>query len=352
VSPLLTTPLLAFFLSIVLHWGTVRLFPKLKLLDFPERYGYTRSAIPYPTGIVAVLLFTGFFLILEPYSTQKLGLLVSIILLGFTCFIDDRKPLPPLLRGIVQFLVALMVFVTGTRIYSLTNPLEGIAFMNDILKLDTMTVLVPIFGSLPILSGLFTIIWLGLTINALNWFDGIPGQVNLLAVIAFMTIGLLSLSARVNQPSLALIAFVLAAIAAGSLLFVFPPPKMLIGDTGAMFYGLMIGVLTIYSGGKVATAFLVLGVPLIDSMLVVFRRLSKKRSIMTGDTTNEHLHHRLLAKGWSQTRILLLTACLGTAFGLTALFLSTTEKFIAAIILFIVMLGLSWYSAPISNSVR
>ena len=69
------------------------------------------------------------------------------------------------------------------------------------------------------------------------------------------------------------------------------------GDTGAMFFGLMLGVLTIYTGGKVATAFLVLGVPLIDSVIVGFRRISRGRSPFKGNMQNEHLHHRLLKKG-------------------------------------------------------
>jgi UDP-GlcNAc:undecaprenyl-phosphate GlcNAc-1-phosphate transferase len=340
------SPLLAFVVSLILHWGALRLFPGLGLLDFPKRYGYTRSPIPYPTGIVAVLLFLAFFVYLEPSSLQKTGLIIGILLLGITCFIDDRRPLPSLIRGWIQLLTALLVFASGTRIYTLTNPLEDFGIMGDVIKLDTIDVIIPGLGPLPVLSGIFTIIWLGLTINALNWFDGIPGQVNVLSVIAFITIGLLSLSSRVNQPALALIAFVLAGIAGGSLLFSFPPPRMLIGDTGAMFYGLMIGVLTIYSGGKVATAFLVLGVPLIDSVIVVFRRIRKKTSPLRGNAHNEHLHHRLMAKSWSQTQVLLLTAILGSVFGLTALFLSTTQKFIAAMILFAIMIGLSWYSAP------
>ena len=117
------------------------------------------------------------------------------------------------------------------------------------------------------------------------------------------------------------------------------------GDTGAMFFGLMLGVLTLYAGGKVATAFLVLGVPLIDVSLVIARRLSKGANPMRGNSTNEHLHHRLLSKGWSERKVIILTAGLGTLFGITALFLSTGEKMIAAVILFIIMITLSKYSS-------
>jgi UDP-GlcNAc:undecaprenyl-phosphate/decaprenyl-phosphate GlcNAc-1-phosphate transferase len=117
----------------------------------------------------------------------------------------------------------------------------------------------------------------------------------------------------------------------------FPIPKILMGDTGAIFFGLMLGVLTIYTGGKVATAFLVLGVPLIDSFFVITGRLLKGKNPLEGSQKGEHLHHRLLEKGWTPIHIILLTVTLGSAFGVIALFLSTMEKFIAALILFILM---------------
>ena len=239
-----------------------------------------------------------------------------------------------------------MLFIGGARIFSFTNPLAGILSSAPILLLNTGIVHVPFVGGVPLVSLLFTVAWLGLTINALNWFDGIPGQVSTLSTIGFLTIGFLSLSARVNQPQLALIAFILAGISLGCLAFDLPPRLMLIGDTGAMFFGLMLGLLTIYSGGKVATAFLVLGVPLIDFALVIGRRVWKRTSILRGNAQDEHLHHRLLAKGWSREAVILLTAAIGTAFGVSALFLSTFGKFVAAGLLFLLMLGLSVYSRP------
>jgi UDP-N-acetylmuramyl pentapeptide phosphotransferase/UDP-N-acetylglucosamine-1-phosphate transferase len=113
-----------------------------------------------------------------------------------------------------------------------------------------------------------------------------------------------------------------------------------------MFFGLMLGTLTIFAGGKVATAFLVLGVPLIDGFFVIVRRIAHGRSPLRGSQSGEHLHHRLLAKGWSPRQVIVLTAGIGLLFGGTALFLSTFQKFIAAVLLFTLMLLLSIYSSP------
>ncbi len=333
--------------SILIHLLALRLFPRYGYLDFPERYGLIRKPIPYPTGILSVILFLILFEALQPalaspWSPQHTGVIISIILLAYVSFKDDRNQLSTKTRLTIQILCALIIFATGTRIYSLTNPLEG--FMGfERLQLDTFVIPSPLLSDPSIIGALFTVLWLGLTMNALNWFDGIPGQVSVLAVIGFLTIGFLSISARVDQPELAMMSFLLTGIALGGLFFDLPPAKVLMGDTGAMFYGLMLGVLTIYAGGKVATAFLVLGVPLIDFVIVIGRRIAKRSPIMQGGD-DEHLHHRLLQKGWSERKIILLTVVLGSTFGISALFLTTLQKFVSALILFAIMLGLSRYS--------
>ena len=342
------TALLAFGICVALHLLALRLFPQLNLLDFPERYNLRRARLPYPTGILAVLTFLGFFLWLEPINRQSLGIVLGVILLAITTFIDDRRPLPWYVRLGIQLITAFIVFGFGTRIYSITNPLTA----DGIIKLDSIVFRMSLFADPPLWSGLFTILWLGLTMNALNWFDGIPGQVSVLSTIGFLTIGFLARNLSVDVPDAALqanlseLAFLLAGLSAACLLFDFPPNRVLMGDTGAMFFGLMLGVLTIYAGGKVATAFLVLGVPLIDSVIVVTRRLAKGASPFRGNTKDEHLHHRLLAKGWQPQQIILLTAGLGSVFGVTALYLSTFQKLLAAVLLLLIMLGLQWYSSP------
>ena len=344
MSPLLLYPLLAFACCAALHVLALRIFPRLGLLDFPERYGLTRKRLPYPTGILASITFLAFFLVLFPLTVQNMGLIAGIVVLGISCFIDDRKQLHPLLRLTIQGIVALAIFLTGScigsQICSITNPLEGV------LGSEEVDLTVWMLSGIPVLAALFTVFWLGLTTNALNWFDGIPGQVNTLSVLGFLTIGFLAMSDRVDQPHVALLSFLLAAVALASLLFDFPPPKVVSGDSGAMFFGLMLGVLTVYAGGKVATAFLVLAVPLIDFLIVISRRMLNGTSPWKGSLSGEHLHHRLLAKGWPPQSIILLNAALGTCFGLSALFMDTTQKFIAAVGLFALIVLLSWVARP------
>jgi UDP-N-acetylmuramyl pentapeptide phosphotransferase/UDP-N-acetylglucosamine-1-phosphate transferase len=350
---LLLPALAAFGFAALLHLLALRLFPKIGLLDFPERYGLTRKRLPYPTGILSVCTFLFVFAITSESSLQGMGIAVGTALLAFVCLLDDRMRLPAALRLGTQVCVAVIIFLLGTRIYTITNPLlpEGI------LDLDNWVIASAIFRNPPVWSGLFTVAWLLLTINALNWFDGIPGQVSLLSCIGFAVIGMLAVSPRVEhldpgaQAALATLAFILSGIAAAGLLFDFPPARVLMGDTGAMFFGLMLGVLTIYAGGKVATAFLVLGVPLIDSGIVILKRMMKGRSPLKGSASGEHLHHLLLAAGWSDRQVVLLTASIGTAFGVTALFLGTQQKIAAGAALLVLILWLHWYAAKHSRVV-
>ena len=267
-------------------------------------------------------------------------MIASIVLLSIVSFLDDRSPLPPSLRLGVQVIVGIVIFVTGSQIYSITNPLGGIV------KLDTWLIDAGPLGPLPVLSGIFTLGWLMLTINALNWFDGITGQVSILSAIGFWLLGCLALF-RNGEPDIALMAFVLGSIASAAALFDFPPAKMLIGDTGSMFFGLMLGLIGIYHGGKVATAFLVLGIPLLDALFVAGKRLLRGHSPFRGG--QDHLHHRLLRKGWSERQIVVGTAATGMIFGSTALFLDTAGKGIAVAILVLLMLCLEGYAGVAST---
>lgn len=334
-ATLVVLPLLTLVLTLGAHTAALALFPRWNLLDFPERYGLKRSKLPYPTGVLTVALFLAVYAAAEGWSPRSIAMMGAVLLLAGACFIDDRRQLHPLPRLGAQLAAALLVVLTGDcvggQICSVTNPLESVAG-GAVLDLH---------GTSPLLAIAVTAGWLIVTTNALNWFDGVPGQTHTISAIGFTTIGLLSLSDRVGQPELALLSFVLAALALGALPFDFPPARTVPGDTGAMFFGFMLGVLTIYAGGKIATGFLALGVPLLDSIFVVVRRIRAGVSPLRGSARGEHLHHRLLAAGWSARTIIACNAAFGGTFGVMALFLSTSGKALAGLALLGMLLLLS-----------
>jgi len=102
--------------------------------------------------------------------------------------------------------------------------------------------------------------------------------------------------------------------------------------------GFMLGVLSIILGAKIATAFLVMGVPILDVAWVIIKRLVTHRSPFRGDRL--HLHFRLLDLGFNQKQTALILYGISAIFGFTAVFLQSFGKLIALIILFVVMMVL------------
>lgn len=110
------------------------------------------------------------------------------------------------------------------------------------------------------------------------------------------------------------------------------------GYGGGSLAGFMLAVLAILSGGKVATAILVLGVPMMDAVYTIFRRILRGRSPVWGD--RGHLHHKLIEFGWGKRRIALFYWLVSAILGTIALRLNSQQKFFTIILLGLAVGGL------------
>ncbi len=326
----------AFSLTVLSVLIALRVFPKLGLLDNPKKYGLKRKPIPYPGGILLWFIFVLLTLIFFEPTTKLIGLLFGSGLLVMINFIDDRKGLNPILRLGMQIIVALIMVVAGIGVETITNPFGGYIALDKIkfvLEFASGDVTIMAF------SGIFTLIWIVLIMNVMNWLDGIPGMTSGITFIGCLTLFFLSITDLVNQPETATLALIVAMIALGFWLFDFYPPKILIGDSGSMFFGLLLAVLAIFSGGKIATAFLILGFPIMDAIYVIVHRIYNKQAPWKGGEWDKHrkavhLHHRMLQFGFSERQVLFSIYTLAAIFGVSALFLGTKGKFWAIITIF------------------
>lgn len=245
------------------------------------------------------------------------GVFLGAMILLITGVIDDIYGLSPAQKLFWQSIAAFMPVAFGIRIWWLSNPLGG----PNIMLGNWTYLLVPM--------------WLVLMINVVNWLDGLDGLATGVSSIAALILFFLSLTPFVNQPATALLAIMLAGAGLGFLPHNFHPAKIFLGDTGSQFLGYMLGIFAIISGGKVATAALVLGIPIFDAVWVVIRRILTRQSPFVGD--RQHLHHRLIDSGLTQRQTVWLYWLISAIFGVTALFTRTSGKIRAAAWLLAIM---------------
>ncbi len=319
--------LISFLLTVGTSFLVLYTFPSLGLLDRPERYGHSRAPIPYPGGVALVTVVLGVMGFCLEWTPLVMAVLWASALLALVCFWDDRYGLSPYFRFGVQILVALILVFGGLGVHTITNPFGA--------PLSLDAVMIPLsFGewsfNLSLFSALLTMGWVIAMVNAFNWIDGVPGMASSMsAVTAFI---LLLLSVRpdfhyVDQTLSISLSTILLAASVSFLFFNFPKPRMLMGDTGSMFLGLLLAVTALISGGKVATTALVLGFPLVDFVWVILRRVFKGQSPFKGDLW--HFHHRLQKAGYQDRTIVILFTLASLVFGLLALLLHTEGKLFA-----------------------
>lgn len=170
----------------------------------------------------------------------------------------------------------------------------------------------------------FTILWILGMVNSVNFIDGLDGLSSGISLIASVTLGVISLTAQINQPFVALLCFVLAGSLLGFLRWNFHPAAIFTGTSGTMFVGYTLAILSILGSAKVAVALLVLGVPIIDTFWIIVRRVLAGRSPFTPD--RGHIHHRLLDLGLSHRQTVVLIYAICAALGVLSLVLSGANQ--------------------------
>lgn len=276
------------------------------------------------------------FAILGGYSKQFIGLVVAGTMVMIVGLIDDIKRLSPWIKLAVQVVAALVAAVGfGITIETITNPL------GNTLVFTQATNAINLFGlhlSFNWIAVGLAVLWLVGMTNTINFLDGIDGLSGGVSAIAAGIIFLLSISQKVNQPETALLSIVLVGGCIGFLVYNFYPAKIFNGDSGAYFLGMTLGILAIFSGAKLATAALVLGLPILDAVWAVLRRLMHRKSPFTAD--RGHLHYLFLDAGFSQRQAVLSIYLLCMVFGLIGILGTTTQKIIGIGALLVVMISL------------
>lgn len=306
---------------------------KYKLLDDPKTHKHPaiihKKPIPRAGGLPILLSVILSALLLLPLYPQLIIIYMCSIGVVVIGLLDDRYDISPYIRFFTNILfAAVVVFGGGVVIPYVTNPIGGIIHFTGIEL------------SMFFIPQLLAIVWIVWVMNMLNWSKGVDGQMPGIAAISAIIIGIAAFRfPEITEANLIAgnLSFIVAGAAAGFLLYNFYPAKIFPGYS-ATILGFLIGILSILSGVKLATAILVMGVPAVDAILTISRRLLSKRSPFWHD--KGHLHHLLLEVGLSQRQIAVFYWIMSLFLGLIALNLSSRGKLFAIILLLAIVGGI------------
>lgn len=258
---------------------------------------------------------------------------ILFILLGgaiITLFmaVDDVRRLPALPRLFAQIGVALLVVIPsfiwpgGPNIIDpvtrATEPAGTLHYDQGVGVLAT-TVRNPFGGTLEfplILAAFVTVFWIVGMTNTINWIDGLDGLAAGVSAISCAVLFII-MGPILQQFTLSYLPLILCAAILGFLPYNIHPARIFMGDSGAMFLGFTLAIISIVGGAKVAATLLLVGIPLLDGVYMIVYRLYRGRSPLAADRS--HLHHRLLDIGLSQQQVVLIFYLLSSTFGLVAL---------------------------------
>lgn len=316
-----------FTIALILSAG---LTPTVKKLAFRigavDQPGEARKIHTRPIarlgGLAIFIAFLMTVLAFLPVSRSLFALLLAAGVLVGIGVVDDIRGVSPWRKLAWQVFAACIALVGGIGITEITNPFGGV--IN--LQAGRFPVeLGPITFHITPIANLVSIIWIVGLINVINFLDGLDGLA--CGVSAISALIMFMLAVALGQEEVALLAVILAGAALGFLPYNFFPARIFMGDSGAYFLGLVLALIAIYSGGKLATVSLVLGFTIIDGVWAVVRRLYRRTSPFSAD--RGHLHHLMLDAGISQRVAVLSLYGLSVLFGLTALILGSFEKFLS-----------------------
>jgi len=319
-------------LAFVLTPAVRRLAQHVDAIDHPDERRVNTTPVPRGGGVAVAIAFlvvvaalfaadatVGLWGPLDALTRPE----IAALLLGgaaavFVGLVDDRFDLRARWQFGGQVLVALVPVGLGITVGAIANP-----FGPGAIRLEG------VFGAI------FVVVWTGGMINSINFIDGLDGLSSGVALIAVVTLGIISVTGPATEPVVALLCVTLAGALLGFLRWNFHPASIFIGTSGVMFLGYTLALLSILGSAKVAVALLVLGVPIIDTFYIIVRRLSRGRSPFSAD--RGHIHHRLLDLGLTHTQTVLLIYAICAGLGALSLLLSGSGQlyaFLGAFLIF------------------
>lgn len=273
--------LMAMFVTMLLIPPLMRTAQRMQFLDVPNERKVHTQAIPRIGGVAMVCgAVLSIVLWIDP-SRQIVALLLAMCVILVFGVWDDRKDLDYRIKFLGQLIAAAIVVLYGGIVIE-TVPFGG---------------LTPLRYELAVPLSIFVLLAVTNAINLADGLDGLAGGTTLLSIGVIALLGYIHDNVAVTLVAVAVIGSIL-----GFLRFNTFPARIFMGDGGSQFLGFSLGVLLVLLTGtsfimlSPALPVLLLGLPMLDTAMVMAQRIYGRRSPFSAD--KNHIHHRLLALGF------------------------------------------------------
>lgn len=306
----------ALLVGLVLTPVVRRLALRTGTVDHPNERRINHVDMPTAGGIAIVIAFWAGVLSSAVHNNAIGALLLGSSVVVITGIIDDRLELQPEWKLAGQLLAAAAAVAGGIRVEFVTNPFGGMWYIGWL--------------GVPL-----TVLWIVGITNVINLIDGLDGLAAGVSAIACGPLFLVALQRGHLEAAVMMVA--LAGAALGFLRYNFNPARIIMGDTGAMFLGFVLAAGSVLGAMKgaatvaMAIPMLALGLPIFDTAFAIVRRIRSGKPFYAAD--RGHLHHRLLALGYSQRQAVAVMYAVTLALSGMALIVAFSDKAIAALAL-------------------
>lgn len=271
-------------------------------LDIPDNRKVHKNPMPRIGGLAIYVSFLLGYMLFGEVSNQMFSILIGSFIIILTGIIDDIKPISAKVKLIGQILASLIVVFYGNILLS-----EISAF--------------GIYIEFGIFAYPITLIFMVACINCMNLIDGLDGLAAGISSIFFLTVGIIAFIKGQFGLSYEL-TFILFGSTLGFLIHNFNPASIFMGDTGSMFLGFIISVITLLGFKNVMMSsiiipLLILAIPILDTLFAIIRRKLKGESLTKPDKF--HIHHQLLKRNLSQRTTVLIIYFINALFALASI---------------------------------
>ncbi|MGE5373154.1 MAG: glycosyltransferase family 4 protein [Solirubrobacterales bacterium] len=322
---------LPFLLALTLVPASMRVAAWVGAVDKPNARKMHVKPMPRLGGLGIFVAFMAVVLVAPfvPLKQPLIGILIGGGLIFALGVLDDVFRLNAWTKLAAQIVAALVTVHFGVKVQFLSVPFDGMVDLGMM--------------SIPL-----TVLWIIGVTNAVNLIDGLDGLAGGVSGIAALTVGVVALLA--GQHAVAFVAFCLVGAVAGFLPYNYHPAKTFMGDSGALFLGFTLSCLSIAGLAKSAALIslfvpvVILAIPIFDTLFAIVRRVNNRQPIFKPD--KEHLHHQLIAMGFSHKRTVLIIYGFNAMLGIVAVWLtyltSPQAMLLLGLLAIVIIIGARW----------